>query len=100
MMVGETEGIHKSSHLQLFFKIGVFKNFSIFTGKHYEYCKRIAFNKEHLGGYLWLHQSIENIPRSNWFKIPRTAYTVRCNFCRCEVVCRATKAEVHCGCFQ
>ena len=96
MMVGEK----KSSHLQLFFQIGVFKNFAIFTGKHYEYCKRIAFNKEHLGGYLWLHQSIENIPRSNWFKIPRTAYTVRCNFRRCEVVCPATKAEVHCGCFQ
>ena len=35
----ETSGIkwvnnYRSSHLQLFFKIGVIKNFAIFTGKH------------------------------------------------------------------
>ena len=35
----ETSGIkwvnnYRSSHLQLFFKVGVIKNFAIFTGKH------------------------------------------------------------------
>ena len=51
MMVGEK----KSSHLKLFFQIGVFKNFAIFTGKHYEYCKRIALIKnisEATSGYI------------------------------------------------
>ena len=33
MIVDETRKVHKSNHSQMFFKIGVLKNFAIFTGK-------------------------------------------------------------------
>ena len=44
MIVDETGEVHKSSRSQMFFKIGVLKNFAIFIGKHVlkSLCNKVA----------------------------------------------------------
>ena len=44
MIVDETGEVHKSSRSQMFFKIGVLKNFAIFIGKHMleSLCNKLA----------------------------------------------------------
>ena len=92
LIVDETE-FHKSSCSQMFFRIDALKNFLIVTRKHLcqslflikllkketptkvlscEYCKKFYKQLFYSSGCFWVQQSIENILRSNFFRIPST----------------------------
>ena len=95
----ETEEVHKSNHSQMFFKIGVLKNFAIFTGKYlcqslfliklqaFKFVKKRLQHRsfpvniaKFLRTFLYktpvanfgYSKSIKDIPRNNYFKIPKT----------------------------
>ena len=122
MIVHETRKVHKSNHLQMFFKKGALKSFAIFTGKclcwslfliklqaynfikkeiptqefSYEYCK--IFKK-----VLYKTLPVATFGYSNQSRIFQEISTLKfqgqhasqSNFYRHEGLCPATKTEIH-----
>ena len=124
MIVHETGEVHKSSHLQMFFRIGVLKKIMIFTGKPqcwnlflikmqaYNFlkkrlqcrcfpvditkCFRTAFFVEHLWWLLLINQ-FKIFWEITASKFPGQ-HAAQFIFCRYESLCSATKTEIHLGC--
>ena len=66
----------RSSHLELFCKKGVLRNFAKFTGKHL--CQRLFFNK--VAGLRWLLLSLHRMITENNLK--PIYYGMLKNFCK------------------
>ena len=63
----------RSSRSQMFFKIGVFKNFAIFKGKHLR--QEFLFNKEVLGQQLYQKETPAQVFFCEYCEISSTVHS-------------------------